>query len=810
MSWFKRRWSFCLLALLVFALVCCVRNTPIPATIATSTITPIATKVKVQKMPLRATEVRTVPLGGNLNGESDYSADFVFADAVKTAGPFHSFKPDGSVDLNNLSPVDANGWPTGDFSFYVNEITPQPGTYHFSCKSSVQPTVSTSLIVGTVQNSVYNPQTQLFTAEIVVDPKTEGQFVINVNNTKGGVTNMKLIRPGYDPLKEPLFTNDYLNLLKSLSPNVLRFMDWHQTNGNLESDWSERSLSTDARQQTSLTKTLKTEGSSTPQTFTNLKGIAWEYCIALANELKKDMWINVPVLATDDYVTHLAQLLKTKLNPKLKVYVEYSNEVWNDSFSQTHFNRQAAVDEVAAGNSNLNYDQATDSVTLGDRRVAKRLKEISDIFIKVWGDVAINTRIRPVLAYQGANNSRFMNQLAYINAVYGSPDRFFYAIAIAPYFSMSDLDKSNPNLTTQQVLDAFDASVDGYQNSNAFTDSVTIATYYGLKLMAYEGGPDTFGGNNIAAKKNATLHPHMKNIVQRYLKAWYSHGGDQFNWYSLGAWSFETQYGTYSITNDLHDLTQPKELGFNAVRRSPLPAIAVGALLPGELDARSNLGSNTPFVDPYVRYIAAGSKYDYLLRVPSAKTYNLKVSVGSSSDGQTLDVLVNNHKEATVAVPNNGKSDYGDTFADTAPIPLKLQAGLNVVRLFVSANRPYNLNSLKFYNADGSGISNTLPMLGACEFYWQETIEKNSLFSHQLTVDDVETSPAELIVSGSSDNLTLVPKEAITFTRDPKNSRLITFTVTPRANQTGVATITLTARDLGGLSRSVNFKLTVN
>ena len=121
-------------------------------------------------------------------------------------------------------------------------------------------------------------------------------------------------------------------------------------------------------------------------------GAAWEYAVRLANETNTDMWICVPVAATDDYIAKLAQLIRygsdgtnpytspeanpvwAPLNPGLKVYVEFSNEVWNTAgaFPQSGTNREAAVTEVNAGNSPLNFDGDTDPTRLAARRSAKR------------------------------------------------------------------------------------------------------------------------------------------------------------------------------------------------------------------------------------------------------------------------------------------------------------------------------------------------------------------------------------------------------------------------------------------------------
>ena len=795
-SQLKRQWSCFSLALLVFGLVCCANNTTIPAATAITQTKPV------------------VPLGAGLNGEVDYSQDLAFADAMKTAGDFHTVSSDGNaLNLNSLAPIDEHGWPRTDFAFYVNEMAPEPGLYHFSCYTNAQPTLQLQLTPGAVQHPKYDAKTKLFTAEVSVNSQgpvgNGGAFILILKNTNGGATGIKLIRPGENPNNPPVFHAPYLNLLKARSPNVLRFMDWLVTNNNLVADWSERSHPTDASQTLKLTKTVQVQSDHSTAQLTSAKGIAWEHVIELANELDKDIWINIPVLATDDYITKLAQLIKTKLKPNLKVYVEYSNEVWNDQFSQAGINRALAKTEVEAGHSTLNYDGATNDVTLGDRRVAKRLKEIADIFGQVFGGNAIPSRIRPVLAYQLGATNRFDNQLTFINHAYGPPKKFFYAIAVAPYFDLQEQD-SKQNLTVNQVLDAFSSSIEGYQNATLLDDVVTLATFYGLKMAAYEGGPATFGPNNISAKKAATLDPRMKDLTQRYLKVWYSKGGDQFNWFTVGAGTFDSQYGTWSITNNLSDLTQPKELGYDEVRRSPLPPVTAGKALPGEVDARNFSGAPQPPADPYVRFISAGSLFSYLVRAPKAGTYQMKVSVSKTATGSVLNVLVNNSKVATVNTPasTDGQNDW-DTFADTQAIPLNLHAGLNVVRLNVPTDRPYGLNSLKLYNADGSGISHSLPTMGGFAFYHVQTISQNTSFSQQFNVNDAETPVSNLSVTGSSDNTNLVPNSAISLTRDSQNPRMFNFTVTPASGQTGTANITFTVKNSTGLTRSTVFQLKV-
>ena len=93
-------------------------------------------------------------------------------------------------------------------------------------------------------------------------------------------------------------------------------------------------------------------------------------------------------------------------------------------------------------------------------------------------------------------------------------------------------------------------------------------------------GPDTFGPHGIQAKKDATLDSRMTPIVIRYLNDWYAAGLDLFNWFNYYATDYNTQYGTWGVTNDMFLKSSPKLNGIKNVTKSALPAItAVTAFL---------------------------------------------------------------------------------------------------------------------------------------------------------------------------------------------------------------------------------------
>src|SRR5438874_8765440 len=100
--------------------------------------------------------------------------------------------------------------------------------------------------------------------------------------------------------------------------------------------------------------------------------------------------------------------------------------------------------------------------------------------------------------------------------------------------------------------------------------------------------------------------------------------------------------------------------------------------------------------------------------------------------------------------------------------------------------------------------TNTAPTISSIAA--QVTNEDTPSSTIGFTVGDAETPAANLTVSGSSSIQTLVPNANIVFGGTGANR---TVTLTPAANQTGVATISVVVRD-GQLSTSTSFLLTVN
>lgn len=618
------------------------------------------------RAPLAGTVRSSVALGAGLEPIVDWARTNVFVDLVKQS---RGFGPPGTGDPATPIRLDANGWPLEDFAVILwtssAAVHGLGGTYKLSCegRATIAPLGSDAVIA----NVAYDSATNLTTADVVVKEGSDNLF-LSFRGTTGGVRNLQIRRPGY--AAGETFTTPFKNHLARFQ--ALRFMDWETTNNNPVQRWSERSLPTDPRYSKGI-------------------GVPWEIVIQLGNELHKDLWINIPISADDGYVRELASLLKSTLDPSLHVYVEYSNEVWNFQFNQAQTNVDLAKAEVARGGSPLNADGETNVYYWGWRRVALRLKQMSDVFAAVYGRDAINTTVRMVLAGQSVNPTVLRQGLDLIQRTYGAPNQFFYAVAGAPYFTLGAVNDSTATLTVDDIIAALAKGVDDAAIVNAYEENATLARWFGLACLAYEGGPDTFGPNNVAAKMAAQWDPRMKDLIVRYLNGWYGYGFGLFNWFVAGATPYGTAYGTWGLTDDMSRLDTPKVNGIDAVLSSARPPLTGGSAIPGDIDARGYGGAPRPLAGPYLTGLGNGDFRDYLVRAPAEGDYGIELSAAAAWPGSSVRVLANGLPLATQSVPVTGGTN---TFQYLPPITVHLTAGMNVIRLQV-VNAGFNVKSLR-------------------------------------------------------------------------------------------------------------------
>ncbi len=427
--------------------------------------------------------------------------------------------------------IDPQGWATEDFRVvffdhrpfnawnnapddpqkYVVDLS---GTYTLSFKGQANLT-SWSDAPIVFQNKIYNSTTNSTTVDIVFPPGggtnqatigNYGFFQINFLQTNyatgiAGVKEIRLLRPGYQNNNPQIFRATYLNAISPFS--TMRFMDYLSTN-NIDAGYP-------------ATRTWANRQQSNAPTYS--KGAPWETIIALANYTARDMWINIPVDADSMYVVQLATLIKNTLRPEVKIYIEYSNEVWNGGFTQYKYNYDAVLQspQDADIRASTTYDDLR-----RDRRVARHIVKIGKIFESVMGvTLASRTRIRPVFAYQiGGYLPWYTDALNWINAQYGPPKNFIYGIASAPYFNDGS---AGATATPTQVVAAMSTNSDG--NVTSIKTLAQIANQWQIKHLQYEGGPDNGGGStiNVGNRILANRTPEMKTaVIHNYKDNWFS------------------------------------------------------------------------------------------------------------------------------------------------------------------------------------------------------------------------------------------------------------------------------------------------
>jgi hypothetical protein len=513
--------------------------------------------------------VNLVSISAGLDGLADWSRSLVYVNLVRQARTWGS--PQAPYD-NNATFDPKTGWPTEDFGMVIatNSID-MGGKYLLYAKGNAQ--VSLTDCSGYITNQTYDATTNTMTAILNIREGEEQMFLSFRNTTGPGLKDIALLQPGYDLSSKSNISKVMLAHLSRF--DIIRFMDWTGTNNNPETNWDD----------------------TTPVDWPQYapRRNPWQTIPFIVNEINKPIavWINIPHNATDDYILNVARVMFSDLNPTNNIYVEYSNEVWNWQFRQATDNLYAANYSVLHDGDphHLNYDNCSNPGYWAWRRTAYQIKHISDLFKTIFGDENVGPwkRVRPILSGQVSYPFVIENGLEYINAVFGPPSNYLHGMAGAPYFNLGEY-STWTNLTTDQVLDAFNISIQGMSPEQGWGGKsflgvhAVLAAWYGLAMHGYEGGSDTAGACgdcSLEAKMNATRDPRMTDICVTYLKGWYQYGFQELNWFVAGANEIG-KYGSWGVLEDMRQETLiDTTTMFNAtspVARLPRPAPKLKAL----------------------------------------------------------------------------------------------------------------------------------------------------------------------------------------------------------------------------------------
>ncbi|BAQ62821.1 cellulose-binding domain protein [Geminocystis sp. NIES-3708] len=382
---------------------------------------------------------------------------------------------------------------------------------------------------------------------------TPGRDVIQVNPTKAGILlsitqtdpnqtgnyirDINVVPVASENTYETeIFNPDFINHIDSF--NSIRFMNWMGTNDSTQKEWSNR-------------PTLDSQ-----TWFGN--GVSVEVMVDLANKEDVNPWFTLPHLATDEYITNFATYVRDHLDPELKIYVEYSNEVWNGQFKQSRWVAQQAQTE----NMSSPYDW-----------YSRRTTQITQIWDQVFG--SDQDRVVGVMGAQAGNIGTANRALNYnwTNNPLSHEQYGIDAITIAPYFGHYIGDKANKDTLLSWTKEAdgglnklFDEITKGGLLPNSpkggalqlaydrIGQYVELAKQENLQLIAYEGGQHLVDKSedpaivDLFAKANRDSR--MGDIYKEYFQQWFNMGGGEFlNFTDVGSYN---KFGSWGLTESLN------------------------------------------------------------------------------------------------------------------------------------------------------------------------------------------------------------------------------------------------------------------
>ena len=448
-------------------------------------------------------ELRAGQYAINLGINADWSTAGAWVDARNSFRRWG--RPDRPwVEVPDLK-LSADGYPLADAGTLSYLRGYPDGAYQLSYRGTGRITVGG---MGQLAGPIATVDGR-HSAVVAVNHATHDLFTLSITGIDPAdpVRDLRLIRPGFAADTRRVFADPYLRRLRPFT--TIRPMDWSGVNTAAVHDWSER---------VSPTSFLRT----------GVKGVAYEDLAALSNESGKNLWITLPDGASDDHAARLAKLLRERLDPKRRVFLELGNELWNGLFPQ-------AKRMIAAARADAELERLDDFGRAGEK-AGKRLGEIATIFRSEFGPNS--DRVVPVLCGQSANPYFLECGLEYLSKHRGNPRETISAIAIAPYlFLPAGLDK--PGLSA----DALFAGLDEFRRTNLepwVRQHASLAAKYKLPLIAYEGGqhltpwdPTDRMDVNVNVKREAQEDPRMGDLYLRFDRDWARNGGGMFTFYTL-------------------------------------------------------------------------------------------------------------------------------------------------------------------------------------------------------------------------------------------------------------------------------------
>lgn len=336
-----------------------------------------------------------LPIGMNLSGIADYDPGFPFRNLMWGARPWLTTDRDccGPWDTGQIThfEFDAEGYP-------LESPIRVPGTAAWQVPFTVLPNVcrpgryvllheGTGDFAGILGTKVLSAKPGRVLLDMTQD-STIVEGITIIRSLRGDhVRNIRIL--SIDHEKADLAANPFLpEFLDFCRPfHCLRFMDWAVTNGSLETEWA-------GRKHPAFYTMVGISGdpdgtwSPPPSAFDHrfAGGVAIEVMLQLANSLGVAPWLCIPHRASDEYIAEYARLVRATLDPRLPVYLEYSNELWNWGFIQSQWMLRSTLagDLVEANGVQAWDDKGKRAGTAFPERIGALVRRAFAIWEREW------------------------------------------------------------------------------------------------------------------------------------------------------------------------------------------------------------------------------------------------------------------------------------------------------------------------------------------------------------------------------------------------------------------------------------------
>jgi hypothetical protein len=460
-------------------------------------------------------------LGTNLSGPADWNTELPFVDVFRLSRTWISQKQGEGWGKGPPLELDALGW--------VKKL--EPNCYAESPLMTIEggrfPKGQYTVFYKGKGKVTFNAAKTVSSepGKMIIEPDRPHGIFLQIRETDPAdpIRDIRVVMPGHETTYETQpFRPGFLDLWRGVT--CIRFMDWQHTNNSTLAKWADRPTLEDA-------------------TWT-VKGVPVEVMIDLANELDADPWFCMPHLADDDFVRQFATLVKQKLEPERKVYVEYSNEVWNGQFQQSRW----------AGEQGIQLKFAEKPWEAAWKFTGYRSKQVFKIWEEVFGGTDRLVRCLPTQAA----NAYVSERVVEFQDAYQSAD----ALAIAPYMTCNVPEKGDKLTAAEVEKWTVDQAMDFMEQTSLpetekwLAEQKKTADKFGLKLVCYEAGQHMVGvvggENNEAMMKlfhEANRSERMGKLYEKYYAAWEAAGGDLLcnfssisNWSKWGSWGLMEYY----------------------------------------------------------------------------------------------------------------------------------------------------------------------------------------------------------------------------------------------------------------------------